>query len=146
MTFGLLPEVEMAMATSPGLPSASIWRAKMRSKPRSLPAAVSAELSVVKAMAAMAARFGLVADGQFGREMLGVGGAAAIAEQHQLAAAADRRDAGADQAGEGGAERAFRLARNVVMLGEFGFEEGGEIHFMRPRRGIPAPRRAAPCR
>ena len=30
-----LPEVEIAMATSAGRPSASIWRAKMRSKPRS---------------------------------------------------------------------------------------------------------------
>ena len=50
---------------------------------------------------------GLVADGQFGREMLGVGGAAAIAEEHQLAAAADRVDAGPDQAGEGGRQRRF---------------------------------------
>jgi len=57
MMLGLRPEVEKAMAMSLGLPSASIWRAKTRSKPRSLPAAVSADASVVSASAAMAARF-----------------------------------------------------------------------------------------
>ena len=66
---------------------------------------------------------GLVADGQFGREMLGIAGAAAIAEEHQLAAAADRFDASRDQAGEGVRQCCFAAPRVIVMFGEFGFEE-----------------------
>ena len=107
MMFGLLPEVEMAMTTSPGRPSASIWRAKIRSKPKSLPAAVSVDVSVVSAIAAIGARSVLVTDGQFGGEMLGVAGAAAIAEQHDLAAAANAGDAGRQQSGEGRLQRRF---------------------------------------
>jgi hypothetical protein len=55
--------------------------------------------------------------------MLGISRAAAVAEEHQLAAAADRLDAGADQAGEGGGQRRFGAPLHVVMLGEFGFEK-----------------------
>jgi hypothetical protein len=55
--------------------------------------------------------------------MLGVGGAAAVAEEHQLAAAADRFDASADQTGEGARQRRLGAARGVVMFGEFRFKE-----------------------
>ena len=51
-----LPEVEMPRKTSPGWPRASIWRAKMVSKPKSLPAAVRMEVSVVSAIARSAGR------------------------------------------------------------------------------------------
>ena len=56
-TFGLLPDVEMPSARSPGRPMASIWRAKIVSKPMSrwLPRSKML-VSVVSAMAAMAAR------------------------------------------------------------------------------------------
>jgi hypothetical protein len=46
----------MASATSPGRPSAWTWRANSRSKLKSLPMAVRAELSVVSARAAIGAR------------------------------------------------------------------------------------------
>ena len=78
---------------------------------------------MVRAIAAMAARSRLVADGQFGREMLGVAGAAAIAEEHQLAAAADRFDASANQTGEGAGQCRLGATRDVVMLGKFRFEK-----------------------
>src|SRR6185437_14925703 len=55
-TFSLRPEVEIATATSPLRPSASICRENTWAKPRSLPAAVRAVPSAVSAMAAMAAR------------------------------------------------------------------------------------------
>jgi hypothetical protein len=55
--------------------------------------------------------------------MLGISCAAAIAEEHQLAAAAHRLDAGADQAGEGIRQCRFSAPRNVVVLGEFAFEK-----------------------
>jgi hypothetical protein len=56
ITLALRPDVEMPSAISPGRPNASTWRAKMRSKPRSLAPAVKAELSVVSAKAAIGAR------------------------------------------------------------------------------------------
>ncbi len=52
----LLPEVEMPRATSPGRASASIWRAKTVSNPKSLLCAVRMEVSVVRAMPARARR------------------------------------------------------------------------------------------
>ena len=60
--------------------------------------------------------------------MLGVGGAAAVAEKHQLAAAADGRNTSRHQSGESRGQRAFRLAGDVVVLGEFTFEERGDVH------------------
>ena len=128
MMFGLLPEVEIAMATSPGRPSASIWRAKILSKPRSLPAAVSAERVGGQGERGNGGAVRFVADGQFGREMLRIAGATAIAEEHQLAAAADRCNASADQAGKSGGQRRFGAPRGVVMFGKFGFEKRCEVH------------------
>ena len=52
-------EVLMPIATSPARPSASIWRANSSSKPRSLPIAVSAEVSVESEIAAMGLRLRL---------------------------------------------------------------------------------------
>ena len=98
------------MATSPGRPSASIWRAKIL-----LEAEIVAGGGERRGVGGQRERgdggaVGLVADGQFGREMLGVGGAAAIAEEHQLAAAADRFDASRHQAGEGAGQARLRCA------------------------------------
>src|SRR5207249_2526805 len=58
-TFGLSPLVECSTTRSPGRASASIWRAKISSKPRSLPHAVSSEVSVVNAIAGSARRLRL---------------------------------------------------------------------------------------
>ena len=55
-TFAELPEVLIPTSTSPGLPSACTWRAKMPSKPKSLAPAVRMEVSVVSAMAASPGR------------------------------------------------------------------------------------------
>ncbi len=54
--FPELPDVLMAIKTSPSLPMAFIWRANMWSNPKSFPAAVSVDVSVVRAMAAIGAR------------------------------------------------------------------------------------------
>ena len=55
-TFGLLPLVESATRTSPGATSDSTCRSKMRSNPKSLPAAVRTEEFVVRASAARLGR------------------------------------------------------------------------------------------
>ena len=55
-TFGDPPLVLMATSTSPATPRPSSWRANTRSKPKSLPMAVSAELFVVSDTAASAGR------------------------------------------------------------------------------------------
>ena len=52
---GLRPLVLCSTSRSPGRQSASTWRAKICSNPRSLPAAVSSEVSVVSATAASGA-------------------------------------------------------------------------------------------
>ena len=52
--FLLLPEVDIAMATSPDDPKASIWREKRNSNPKSFPIAVSADVSVDKEIAGKA--------------------------------------------------------------------------------------------
>ena len=57
ITFGLLPDVEMPMTTSPSSASASICRAKMLSKPKSFAPAVRIEVSVLSAIAGSAWRF-----------------------------------------------------------------------------------------
>ena len=138
----------MAMAMSPVRPSASIWRAKML-----IEAEIVAGGGERRGVGGQRQRRDgravfFVADGEFGCEVLGIGGAAAIAEQHQLAAAADRGDASREQPGEGIGERGLRCPRDGIVLGEFGFEEfrprsTASRSPKRPRRGIPAPRRAA---
>src|SRR5688500_17837712 len=54
--FGELPLVVWMISRSPGFASASTWRAKISSKPRSLPAAVRSDVSVVSAIAGYARR------------------------------------------------------------------------------------------
>jgi hypothetical protein len=51
-----LPLVEMPSRTSPRLPNASTWRAKMPSTPKSFPIAVRSDVSVVSAIARIAGR------------------------------------------------------------------------------------------
>jgi len=65
------------------------------------------------------------AHGEFGRDVLAVGGAAAIAEEHQLAAAPDRSGAGIGQRFERGFQQARRLARHLDVFVE------NEAEFMR---------------
>ena len=93
---------------SPGRPSASIWREKIRSKPMSLPAAVIGGRVGGERDRRDRRAVGFITDGEFSGEMLGIAGAAAIAEQHDLAAAANAGDAGREQAGEGRLQRRFR--------------------------------------
>ncbi len=88
---GCCPRSRGRCTTSPGRASPSTWRAKIASNPKSLPQAVSAEVSVVSAIAAIGGPVGLVADDQLGGDVLAVRGAAAIAEQQQLAARAQAR-------------------------------------------------------
>jgi hypothetical protein len=74
-----MSDVEMPTATSCARPTVSICRSKIASNPRSLLQAVSAEESVVSAIAAIGDRS--VADHEFG-------GAAAVAKQQKRAAMA----------------------------------------------------------
>ena len=62
----------------------------MCSNPKSLPAAVSSDVSVVSAIAGYARRFAHVAHDVFGRHVLRVGRAAAVAAEEQRAAAVHR--------------------------------------------------------
>ncbi len=97
ITFGLLPDVEMAMATSPGfaqgfdLAREYLLKAEIVSRRR--------ERRRISGQGKRRDRgaVALVADRQFGREMLGIGGASPVPEEHQLAAALDRFRAGAVQ-------------------------------------------------
>ena len=81
----------MPMSRSPGRPSASTWRAKTRSKPKSLPAAVRAEVSVVRAIAGRPRRSRSKRTVNSVAMMLAVGGAAAIAAEEELAPGLEHR-------------------------------------------------------
>ena len=86
--FAEFPLVEIAMSTSPARPSDSTWRAKTPSMPKSFAIAVSSDVSVVRAIAGIDGT--RVVDGEraheLGRQVLGVGGAAAVAADQQLPA------------------------------------------------------------
>jgi hypothetical protein len=84
-TFGELPLVLMAQATSPFLPRAWICFEKMSSKQQSLPMLVRIDVSVVRAMAARGGAFDSETVDEFGRNMLGVGRTTAVSENEHLA-------------------------------------------------------------
>src|SRR5262249_36236738 len=69
-----------------------------------------------------------VADGELGRQVLRVGGAAAIAEPQDLAAAAGRRNGRRDQAPERLRQRFTGRLGNYRVLVELGGEEAVEVH------------------
>jgi hypothetical protein len=72
-----------------------------------------------------------VANRKLGGEMLGIGGAAAIAEEQDLAAVADRRDGGVEEARERRlALRQRRLEHGRVLV-EFAAEECLPVHIDR---------------
>ena len=83
---GELPEVEMPRKTSPGWPRASIWRAKIWSKPKSLRAGgedggVGGEGDGAEGGAVCGE-----ADDELGDEVLGVGGGASVAGDEEFVA------------------------------------------------------------
>jgi hypothetical protein len=86
--------------------------------------AVSIDVSVVSAMAAMGGSVGDVADRQFRGQVLAVRGAATVAKQHQFIAAADGSGAYADKPGKrfrqflpGGVQGGFVLVKFGVVKG-----------------------------
>lgn len=78
-----------------------------------------------------------VTDREFGREVLRVGRAAAIAEQHDLAAGADAVDAGRHQRDELRFERRNGLLARRVVFGKFALEIGGNRHAPAIKKGAP---------
>ena len=68
-----------------------------------------------------------VADGQLGREVLRIGGAAAIAEEQDLAAALEAGDGGRDELAEFAGQRLARVAQDRFVLVELAGEELVEI-------------------
>ena len=85
-TLGELPEVEMARKTSPGWPRASIWRAK--STLEAVVVADGGEDGGIGGESDGAHRRAVVdeAADKLRHQMLRVGGAAAVAGHHELAA------------------------------------------------------------
>jgi hypothetical protein len=137
ITFGLLPDVEIAMATSPGLPKGfdltceDLLEAEIVSRSRKRRRiSVQGERRDRGAVA-------LVADRQFGREMLGIGGAPPVSEKHQLTAAFDRLRAGFYKGRKVFSQRCFSTSGNVVMFREFRFEKCAKIHSRFPQAASP---------
>ena len=90
--------------------------------------AVSADVSVVRAIAAIAFRLAFEAHRQFRREVLGVGGAAAVAEKQELTALSQTAQALRHQLGEWPREREPCPLEDGCVFGELGLVVALQIH------------------
>ena len=116
----------MPTTTSPGAHSASNWRSKTSAKPQSLAMAVRTEVSAVRAMDAQRPAVAAEASHQFGRQMLRVGGAAAVAAPENLVAlqqAIGHADGGALE----GLLLRVELADNGEVVGDGVGKDAGQV-------------------
>ncbi len=76
----------------------------------------------------MGVAVGDVAHDQFGGDVLAIGGAAAVAEQHKLVAGPDGFGADADEPGKRLHQRLAGGVQGRLVLIELGFVKGVQVH------------------